>query len=334
MIDLEKALLNPRAYDSKTKRVKLIKSLVNFVFLTDNFVYKIKQPTVRFEGKINYTTLANRKRATLEEYKVNKIFSPSIHIGVVPIRAGTNSNIGINIGGKTLDYALKIKRLPENCELSELIRLHKVKNKDVILLADTLRRIHQKLPRRRRFARYASLRSLQQRWQETFDWMQEPHMKKIVAANFYHHLTAWHKKYSRLFHLLLAARQPFTQRIHGDLNTENIFYVRGTYHFIDVNQLLKEWEYGDPLNDVGAIAKDFDAYGQDELGNLFVTSYLGGLTDSTTSVVQFYKMYWAAIRYSVYADILARRARKEWKRTDMVRAKLYRILVERYLRVP
>lgn len=334
MIDLEKALLNPKVYDSKTKKVKPIKTSLSFVFFTDKFVYKIKQPVVRFGGKINYTTLASRKHAIFEEYKINKLFSSSIHIGIVPVQVNSRSNIGISNGGKTIDYALKIKRLPEKQELSELIRLRKIKNKDIILLANTLRKIHRELPRGKQFVHYASLRSLQQRWQEIFDWIDEPRMKRVVGMNFYCKLSAWYRKYFRSIQASLTARQSFAQRIHGDLNTENIFYVRGRFYFLDANQLLEEWGCGDPLNDVSAIAKDFDAYQQNDLGNLFVSSYLEGNNDAARSVVPFYKMYRTAIRYLAYVDILAGHPRKKWRRIDVARAKLYRTLVECYFEDP
>lgn len=332
MVDLEKALLNPKVYDSKTKDVKLVKSLVNFVFLTDKYVYKIKQPTVRFEGKINYTTLASRKRATFEEYKINKIFSPPVHVGVTPIQVDSHGSIGMDTGGKTIDYALKMKRLPEERELSELIRLGTLRSKDVVLLGNALRKIHTKLPRGRKFARYASPQFLRQRWQENLDWMKEPHMGRVINKSFVQSLAAWYEEHIDSFDSYFAARQFFAQRIHGDLNTENIFYVAGKYYFIDANQLLEEWEYGDPLNDVGAIAKDFDAYGKTGLGLLFVQTYLENMSDDALNTIRFYKMYWATIRYLIYSDILARRPKKEWEKRDVARAKLYRTLVERYLK--
>jgi len=53
--ELVKALLGPKAYLETTKQVELAQTQMSFVFLTDDYVYKVKKPVNL--GYLDYTTL-------------------------------------------------------------------------------------------------------------------------------------------------------------------------------------------------------------------------------------------------------------------------------------
>ena len=49
------AMLNPQTYPEETGKIELIQTHISFVFLTNNFVYKVKKP-VNF-GFLDFSTL-------------------------------------------------------------------------------------------------------------------------------------------------------------------------------------------------------------------------------------------------------------------------------------
>ena len=52
------ALMNPKAYPHNPKSIELIQTQISFVFLTGDYVYKVKKP-VDF-GFLDFTTLEKR----------------------------------------------------------------------------------------------------------------------------------------------------------------------------------------------------------------------------------------------------------------------------------
>ncbi len=331
MKNLEKLLLNPLVYARKTKKVRMIKTSVNFVFLTDKYVYKIKQPIKMFGGKIDYTTLAKRRKATYDEYKINKLFSPEIYNGVVPITLDEKTKIKVNSKGKIIDYAIEMKRLPQDKELFQLIKKNKITEKEVKLLATNLKSIHKKLSQGRKYHKYGSVNFIKQRWQEIFDWMNEKYMKKVIPGFIKSKLSKWFRKNFSSFAIHIQKRRVHAQRIHGDLNTENIFYVNGKFYFIDVNELLDEWKHGDPLNDIGAIIKDLDAHKRYDLAAKFISAYFNSINKEIENSALIYKLYWATIRYLVYADLLAKKSKKNWGKDEISKLKTYQSTIEYYL---
>ncbi|GAH65734.1 unnamed protein product, partial [marine sediment metagenome] len=57
--EMVQALLDPKACPDKPQRIELVQTQMSFVFLTDNYVYKVKKPVNL--GYLDYTTLEKRQ---------------------------------------------------------------------------------------------------------------------------------------------------------------------------------------------------------------------------------------------------------------------------------
>ena len=55
--ELAQALLQPKAYPEATGKIELVQTQMSFVFLTDEFVYKVKKPVNL--GYLDYTSLTS-----------------------------------------------------------------------------------------------------------------------------------------------------------------------------------------------------------------------------------------------------------------------------------
>ncbi len=97
------ALLTANAYPKDAGKIELIQTHISFVFLTKNYVYKVKK-AVNF-GFLDFSTLDKRRAYCEKELELNRRLCPEIYLEVVPI---TKSNsIKINGNGETIEYALK-----------------------------------------------------------------------------------------------------------------------------------------------------------------------------------------------------------------------------------
>jgi len=92
--ELVEALLKPKAYPETPQRIELLQTQMSFVFLTDNYVYKVKKPVNL--GYLDYTTLDKRRFYCQREVELNRRLCSNAYLGVVSI---IRDKGGIFIGG-------------------------------------------------------------------------------------------------------------------------------------------------------------------------------------------------------------------------------------------
>jgi aminoglycoside phosphotransferase family enzyme len=71
------------AYSETTGSVELIETHISWIFLTDEFAYKLKKP-VRFDF-LDFSTAELRREACENEVKLNRRLAPGVYLGVVPV---------------------------------------------------------------------------------------------------------------------------------------------------------------------------------------------------------------------------------------------------------
>src|SRR4030066_1991396 len=123
---LQKSLLNPEIYPDHPRVVKFIETHIYLLFLTGNHVYKVKKP-VDF-GFLDFTSLEKRRFFCEQEVKLNRRLSPDIYLGVERIIKEGNR---ILLGGKgeVLEYAVKMKQIPEEFLMEKLLEKKRVTSK-------------------------------------------------------------------------------------------------------------------------------------------------------------------------------------------------------------
>ena len=77
------AMLKPEAYPQDPGKIELIQTHISFVFLTKNYVYKVKK-AVNF-GFLDFSTLEKRHLFCEKELELNRRLCPEIYLEVVPI---------------------------------------------------------------------------------------------------------------------------------------------------------------------------------------------------------------------------------------------------------
>jgi len=112
-----KALLKPEAYDEETGHVELIQTHISFVFLTENHVYKVKKAVNL--GFLDFTTLGKRRFFCRKELELNRRLCGDMYLEVVPINK--SNVIKIKGEGETVEYAVKMKRIPQERMMSRLL---------------------------------------------------------------------------------------------------------------------------------------------------------------------------------------------------------------------
>jgi ADP-ribose pyrophosphatase YjhB (NUDIX family) len=141
---LLRLLLDRRTYPDATASVEYRETHISWIFLTDRYVYKVKKP-VRFEF-LDFGTQDARRRACEEEIRLNHRMAPLVYLGVVPITDEGNGRLALAGTGSVVESAVKMRRLPAERMLDELIRRGQLTADDVSSLAAALAQFYDDAP--------------------------------------------------------------------------------------------------------------------------------------------------------------------------------------------
>ena len=163
------ALLTPRAYPEDPGKIELIQTHISFVFLTENFVYKVKK-AVNF-GFLDFSTLEKRRFFCEKELELNRRLCPEIYLEVVSINK--SDIIKIKGTGEAVEYALKMKRLPQEKIMTTLLKENKVDKRTIDQLSKIIAQFHSSAQTNNEINQYGSLKIIKINWDENFSQTQK-----------------------------------------------------------------------------------------------------------------------------------------------------------------
>jgi len=295
--ELVQALLDSKAYPETPQRVELVQTQMSFVFLTDNYVYKVKKPVNL--GYLDYTTLDKRQFYCQKEVELNQRLCPEAYLGVVPITQDNNV-ITVDGQGEVIEYSVKMLRLPEEAMMDRLLAQNQVSPEMVVRVAQKLVEFHQKAETNASISTFGNLHTLAQNAEENFT-QTEKYIGTTICQEGYQHIKNYTnsllKKNAPLFHKRIAEGR--IRDCHGDLHAAHICFNDGICIF-DCIEFNDRFRYCDVASEVAFLAMDVDHYGQAELSRGFVNAYINRSQDKElVELLNFYKCYRAYVRGKV-----------------------------------
>lgn len=290
------ALMAPQAYPEEPGEIELIQTHISFVFLTKKFVYKIKK-AVNF-GFLDFSTLEKRRLFCEKELELNRRLCPAIYLKVVSI----NKSEGIKIEGKgeTVEYALKMKRLPQEAIMTRLLAEGKVDDKTVDALAKTIARFHSQAQTSSAINEFGSLRIVKVNWDENFAQTEKYIDQTIPTAQYLLLKEAVNKfmeNNAALFESRIGSGK--IRDCHGDLHSGNIF-ITDEICIFDAIEFNDRFRYSDVASDVAFLAMDLDFQRRPDLAAYLIERYVAYSNDrELRRVLGFYECYRAYVRGKV-----------------------------------
>jgi aminoglycoside phosphotransferase family enzyme len=288
--------MKPEAYDEESGSIELVQTHISFVFLTKRFVYKVKKAVNL--GFLDFTTLEKRRFFCEKELELNKRLCKDMYLEVVPINK--SDAIKIRGAGKTVEYAVKMKRMPQEKMMSKLIEENKVDFRLVDRIAKIIAEFHSKAETSRRISEFGSLAVIETNWKENFAQTEEFVGKTISTEDFKlirERVEDFMKRKVALFEKRMAKGR--VRDCHGDIHSGNIFVTDGIYIF-DAIEFNERFRYSDVAADVAFLAMDLDFKERTNLSNFFVEKYVEYSGDQElTKLLSFYKCYRAYVRGKV-----------------------------------
>ncbi len=126
----------PEAYADRPREVVVKETHMSWVFLAGERVYKLKKP-VHYPF-LDFRTLKARETNCQEEVRLNRRLAPDVYLGVVPLTEESDGGLALAGRGRTVDWLVAMRRLPEERLLDRAIAAGTVERRQIAAVADLL----------------------------------------------------------------------------------------------------------------------------------------------------------------------------------------------------
>ena len=284
------------------QKVDLIETHISYLILLKHDVYKLKK-TVQLPF-VDFSELPTRKEACRQELLLNRRLAPEVYRDVLAVNEVDGHMVIGGEKGKTIDYAVWMRRIDNALEMDRLLESEEVKDSQIDSLARLIAAFHQES------------KPIHKVWEAdqliaTFNQIKEWYrFAESALGHTYAELIDRSCQASDVFithhidELNQRSRRGFVRDLHGDLHSHNIFLTKPPVVF-DCIEFDEDLRQIDVLNEIAFFLMDLEYYEAYALADLFITryhTYLSG-TDLEQAMddrlLLYFKMYRAAVRAKV-----------------------------------
>ncbi|HMB06018.1 MAG TPA: AAA family ATPase [Isosphaeraceae bacterium] len=301
---LIEALSDPAAYPEPVEEVEVRQTHISVVFLAGAHVYKVKKPVEL--GFVDYGTREKRRHYCEEEVRLNRRLAPHVYLGVVPV-TGDRGALRVEGEGEAVEWAVKMRRLPEEALLHERLRRGEVGQELVEALARRIATFHAGAESGGPIADCGRFETVARNARENFQQAASQVGTTLSRPVF-----------ERLQAVTEAALQRHRERIearagrgvprdtHGDLRLEHVYVFPDRSPpddlvIVDCIEFAARYRYADPVSDMAFLAMDLKIRGREDLARRLWASYFAASGDvDGPTLVPFYVAYRAAVRGKVH----------------------------------
>jgi uncharacterized protein len=246
-----------------------------YVFLTDDRAYKLKK-SVRCDF-LDFSTEALRRHVCEEEVRLNRRLAPDVYLGVLPLvcDSGGALHVGMKPNAEPIDWLVKMRRLPSDRMLDELIRKRRLRKHELAALAALLVKFYRSAPReavspeayidRLDSAIAADVRELGA-WHNDLPISL---VRSVGAALRQRLIKDGHDFRRRAYHIVDA---------HGDMRPEHICLTDPPV-IIDCLEFRREFRMLDPLDELAFLGMECERLGDTTTGPTMLRLYEEGTGD-------------------------------------------------------
>ena len=299
---LIEGLSDPSAYPHSAEPVEVHQTHISVVFLAGEFAYKVKKPVVL--GFVDYGTPERRRRFCEQEVRLNRRLAAGVYLGVVPVTR-ESSSIRMDGTGEIIDWAVKMKRLPESATLRARLG-ERVGADPMRELARRLVQFHASAESgpavSARCSSVAVARNARENLEETTGQvgttLSDATRNRLRDRTEAALLSLWSLIDDR-------ARRGMPRDTHGDLRLDHVYWFPerqppDDWIVVDCIEFDERFRYADPISDIAFLAMELSLEGYPELSGSFVEEYLRSSGDEEgRKLLTFYRSYRAAVRGKV-----------------------------------
>jgi uncharacterized protein len=310
------SMTQPDFYPHRPQNVELVQTHISYVFIAGDYVYKVKKP-VNF-GFLDFTTLEKRKFYCEEELRLNRRLASSIYLDVVPIVRDDLGHLSPGGNGETVEYAVRMKKLPLDKMLKILLARGQADAKIMDAVAGKIARFHEAAETGGAIDEMGSIKTIRHNHEENFA-QTEKYIDITIPAYQYQFIKEYVERFLAANKHLLEKRiaEHKIRDCHGDLHLEHIC-IDDEIIVFDCIEFNERFRFSDVAAEAAFLTMDLDYNGYVSQAEDFVLAYLkySGDTDMH-ALLNFYRCYYAYVRGKVISFRLDQKEIPDAERTEI-----------------
>ena len=295
--DLINFFLEPKSYPEKPVNVAHIETHISHVFVCDTFVYKIKKP-VNF-GFLDFSSLKKRQYFCNKEVILNTRLAKDIYLNVVPIYEADGHYSFIENKNRPVEYAVRMKKIPMDCLLFNLIAEGRPLYGELEEVGRTLALFHGNIePYRGK--KFGGIETILATTEENFEQI-KPFCGVTLDQKAYETIMSYTRNFFEQNKSLFGIRKGhgFIRDGHGDLHCQHICLEHPPVIF-DCIEFNDSFRVIDILQDIAFLFMDLEYRGRFDLTSCLFKSYFSHQRSALhEDLLRFYKVYRAVVRGKV-----------------------------------
>ncbi len=292
--ELVEAMRDPGFYPHPVEAVEFLQTHVSSVFLTGDYVYKLKKP-VDF-GFLDFTTVEKRRVCCEKEVALNRRLAPEMYLGARPVTlAGGRPGLGRE--GEPVDWVVEMRQMDQTLLGPRVLAAGQLSEARIDAVVDLLVPFYQAAATGPGVDEYGAIEVVKFNTDENFQ-QTAGSVGSTVSAEEYEAIVAFTNGFYRekgdLFQRRIA--QGWVRESHGDLHLGNIFFQDPPVIF-DCIEFNERFRCGDVAVDLAFLVMDLDFQGRPELARRVVDRYVEKSGDEELPLlIPFYACYRAYVR--------------------------------------
>jgi len=292
------ALQQPACFAHPVHGFEVIETHISWVLLTGDYAYKFKKPVDL--GFVDFSSLALRHQACLDELRLNRRLAPDLYLEVVAL---TGTQAAPRFGtGEPFEYAVKMRQFDRKASFDHLIQRQELLPAHLDALAELLAHFHLSLPAAPPDSPWALpeqiLTAALDNLRPLPDQLSQAALAELELDDLREAIVRTHG------HLAPLMRQRrmggFIRECHGDLHLGNLVLIDGRPIPFDRIEFNAELRWIDWQNEIAFLYMDLLAHDAAALGHRFLNRYLEVTGDyAGLPLLRFYAHYRAMVRLKV-----------------------------------
>lgn len=291
-------LRTENAYPHKISKIVVEETHISWIFLTGLYAYKIKK-SIKFGKILDFSSLEFRKISCQKEVELNKILCGNMYKGVVKVVGKNGDNIiritNLENKGKPLEYAVKMREIPQQYRMDNLLWTGKVNLRTIERLVGILLKFHLRTRTSAEIEKYGKPKFIKEKIKENFGTIAKFANVDLKLEKI---LLTFVQNNNNLF--LDRINENKVRDIHGDLHLKNVFILQNRFYLYDRIEFNDPLRYADIAEDVAHLSMDLDHHYRTDFRKYFISQYIRKSNDhSLEKVVYFWMCYKACVRAKV-----------------------------------
>lgn len=284
-------LNHPSSYPGASS-VEVRETYMSVVFLTDEYVYKLKKPIKN--NVVDFSLLRNRYKNCCVEVRLNQRLAPNIYIGIIPLTLNQNK-LELNGKGIVVDWMVQMKRLPSSKMLNNVVPNNRSEEINLKRCIQLLCNFYKCLPPAivdphiYIIKLKDDIKTISCSLQAAASLVSKDKIVRLTAA-----MNDFIDNHTSMFN-----ERVFSGRIiegHGDLRPEHI-YLGNPPAIIDCLEFSRSLRILDTAEELSFLTMECEIIGNRKNGEIvFKTYYTETLDKIPVALIRFYKLKKAILR--------------------------------------